>query len=278
MKIICFALLLAPARLHDAEASWGKEGRSIVAEVAQRDLHGDTFRRVKALLRGAISLAPITRWADHFPSVPREISAWHFVDNGRGFFPFDLQPHEEPFSGMYTPGLLAAIGKPTAGGDSRQATFMNSVALRKRDIDYHINFDERGAYSRFASEGECCRQRVRGWRNATSGGTHMARSSVWPSLQQQLDAVKPPRDSNLEKLIKDNQDFDLLHAEEAHDDAGLPLWLRVFWRKNHPDVPHPTVNPGAGYPDVLYNIHTWMLSHPDLPWGSPSDPTRTRGR
>jgi hypothetical protein len=53
--------------------------------------------------------------------------------------------------------------------------------------------------------------------------------------------------------------------------------LRVHWRKNHPDVPHSATNPGAGYPDVLYTIHTWMLSHPDLPWGSPTDPGGKKG-
>jgi hypothetical protein len=103
------------------------------------------------------------------------------------------------------------------------------------------------------------------------------KEAVWPSLQEQLDAAKPPRGSALEKLIKDNQDFGLLRPEEAHDNAELPLWLRVYWRKNHPDVPHPTVNPGAGYPDVLYTIYAWMLSHPDLPWGSSTDPTRVNG-
>jgi hypothetical protein len=105
----------------------------------------------------------------------------------------------------------------------------------------------------------------------------MARSPVWPSLQQQLDAARPPRDSNLERLIKDNQDFHLLQPEEAHDDAGLLLWLRVFWRKNHPDVPHPTVNPGGGYPDVLYTIHARMLSQPDAPWGFAADSTAKKG-
>jgi hypothetical protein len=105
----------------------------------------------------------------------------------------------------------------------------------------------------------------------------MAEQPKWPSLQEQLDAIKPAPDSALEKLIKDNQDFHLLEPEEAHDDAGLPLWLRVYWRKTHPDVQHPKTNPGAGYPDVLHTIYQRMLSHHDLPWGSPGDPTRTRG-
>lgn len=105
----------------------------------------------------------------------------------------------------------------------------------------------------------------------------MAQKPVWPSLQEQLDATKSAHGSALEKLIRKNQDFNLLQPEEARDDAGIPLWLRVFWRKNHPDVQHSTVNPGAGYPDVLYTIHAWMLSHPGLPWGSPTDPTEKKG-
>src|SRR5260370_38577683 len=94
----------------------------------------------------------------------------------------------------------------------------------------------------------------------------------WTPLEEQLHAAKVTGGSALEKLIKDNQDFHLLRPEEAHDNADLPLWLRVYWRKHHPDVPHSTVNPGAGYPDVLYTIHAWMLSHHDLPWGSRNDP------
>ena len=88
----------------------------------------------------------------------------------------------------------------------------------------------------------------------------------WPSIEKQLEADNVTRDSALEQLIKDNQDFDLLQPEEANDDAGLPLWLRVYWRKNHPELQHPTVNPGAGYPDILYNIYQQMLSQHDLPW------------
>ena len=86
----------------------------------------------------------------------------------------------------------------------------------------------------------------------------------WPTAKEQLQAAKVTSGSALEKLIKDNQDFHLLQPEEASDDAGLPLWLRVHWRKNHPELQHPTVNPGAGYPDTLYTIYNWMLSHQDL--------------
>jgi len=82
-----------------------------------------------------------------------------------------------------------------------------------------------------------------------------------------LTAAKATPGSALEKLIKDNQDVHLLEPDEAHDNVGLPLWLRVHWRKAHPDVPHPKVNAGAGYPDVLHTIYTWMLANPDLPGG-----------
>ena len=102
-----------------------------------------------------------------------------------------------------------------------------------------------------------------------------SRSPGWPSVEEQLEAAKARRGSALTKLIRQNQDFHLLRPEEAHDDAGLPVWLRVYWRKNHPDVQHSTVNPGAGYPDVLYTVLTWMLAHPDLPWGTRGDPTAT---
>ena len=94
----------------------------------------------------------------------------------------------------------------------------------------------------------------------------------WPSVEEQLREAKVAPGTALEKLILDNQDFHLLQPEEAHDDAGIPLWLRVYWRKNHPDIQHPTVNPGAGYPDILYDILARMLANPDLPWGTQAEP------
>jgi hypothetical protein len=97
-----------------------------------------------------------------------------------------------------------------------------------------------------------------------------------PTIRQQLDAANIKKSGTaLERLIRDNQDFDLLQPEEATDDAGLPLWLRVWWRKSHPDLEHPTTNPGGGYPDVLYDIHARMLRDPDQPWGSPANRTAT---
>lgn len=90
-------------------------------------------------------------------------------------------------------------------------------------------------------------------------------AAKWPSLKRQLDDAKASG-TPLEQLIRDNQDFDLLAPEEASDDARLPLWLRVYWRKAHPELEHPVVNPGQGYPDVLYDIYARMLRDPGLPW------------
>src|SRR5258707_15778663 len=57
----------------------------------------------------------------------------------------------------------------------------------------------------------------------------------WPSFKEQTDKDHVVQGSNLEKLIAENQDFGLLRAEEAKDSLRIPLWLRVLWRKNHPD-------------------------------------------
>jgi hypothetical protein len=64
--------------------------------------------------------------------------------------------------------------------------------------------------------------------------------SAWPSLAQQLGqdyyGMKVAPGTALEKLIRENQDFSLLRADEQKDKRGLPPWLRVWWRKGHPEV------------------------------------------
>jgi hypothetical protein len=47
----------------------------------------------------------------------------------------------------------------------------------------------------------------------------------------------------------------------------VPLWLRVYWRKAHPEM--------RVYPLVLKEVHEWMVSHPDLPGGISSLPARS---
>ncbi|MEO6192511.1 MAG: right-handed parallel beta-helix repeat-containing protein [Thermoanaerobaculia bacterium] len=86
----------------------------------------------------------------------------------------------------------------------------------------------------------------------------------WPSVGEQLqrDHVQPG--SALERLIQSNQDFQLLRADEASDGLRIPPWLRVFWRKAHPEVAFSANDPSGGYPLILNEIYEWMLSHQDL--------------
>ena len=90
----------------------------------------------------------------------------------------------------------------------------------------------------------------------------------WETLKQQLDkqyyGIKVKEGSALEKLISENQDFSLLRPEESNDVRGLPPWLRVFWRKNHPEGVYSADDPTGGYPLVLKEILEWMMTHQDL--------------
>ena len=95
----------------------------------------------------------------------------------------------------------------------------------------------------------------------------MADKLEWPSVDEQISAAKAPKGSNLEKLIRANQEFNLLHPSEMSDNFSIPLWLRVAWRKQHPDVALPEKNPGAAYPEVLSQAHRRMLANPHERWG-----------
>ncbi|MEA2600672.1 MAG: xanthomonalisin [Acidobacteriota bacterium] len=92
---------------------------------------------------------------------------------------------------------------------------------------------------------------------------------AWPALGDQLraDAVVPR--SALEALIAANQDFSLLRPEEAKDEIRIPLWLRVIWRRAHPELIYSAADPTGGYPYVLKEVHEWMVSHQDLKPGLP---------
>ncbi len=86
----------------------------------------------------------------------------------------------------------------------------------------------------------------------------------WPTVEEQLAADKVIPGSALEKLIKDSQDAGMLDPSEAPNDVWrLPLWIRVYFRRQHPEIDF--TGPGAGYPLILKEIYTWMLQHQDLP-------------
>jgi hypothetical protein len=91
----------------------------------------------------------------------------------------------------------------------------------------------------------------------------------WPSLAAQLqaDAVTPR--SALEALITANQDFSLLRPDELKDKIRIPLWLRVIWRRAHPEMVYSAADPTGGYPFVLKEVHEWMVTHQSLVPGPP---------
>jgi hypothetical protein len=89
-----------------------------------------------------------------------------------------------------------------------------------------------------------------------------------PSIEDQLEKAKAPKGSALEKTIRENQNFEGLAPEELADNYPIPLWLRVAWRKQHPEIPMPAKNPGAAYPEVLSQIYKRMVANPNIPWGS----------
>src|SRR5437763_7060973 len=101
-----------------------------------------------------------------------------------------------------------------------------------------------------------------------------SRDAPWPSLEAQLAAEKAPAGSALALLIAENQDLGLLRPAEAHDKMGLPPWLRVLWRKQHPGAEFLASDPTGGYPLLLKEVHEWMASHPNL---LPGDAARPAG-
>ena len=91
----------------------------------------------------------------------------------------------------------------------------------------------------------------------------------FPALAEQLKAAHAKPGSALEKLIRDNQDFSKLKAKDAEDKV-VPPWLKVYWRKGHPEANYDNLNdPTGGYPLVLKEVLEWMITHQDLKPGNP---------
>jgi hypothetical protein len=90
------------------------------------------------------------------------------------------------------------------------------------------------------------------------------RQQTWPTVDQQLTASRVQPGTALEKLILSNQDFQMLRAEEVHDKIQVPLWLRVWWRKAHPEGDYSAADPTGGYPRALREAAEWMMLHQDL--------------
>jgi hypothetical protein len=87
----------------------------------------------------------------------------------------------------------------------------------------------------------------------------------WSPVEAQLTRDKVIPGSALEKLIRANQDTSVLGPNEREDDGiGLPLWLRVLWKKDHPESRELSDDPSGGYPLVLQEAREWLLNHQDL--------------
>jgi len=97
-------------------------------------------------------------------------------------------------------------------------------------------------------------------------------AAEWPSVDKQLRQGRVEAGSALEALILDNQDFRMLRPEEASDKIPVPLWLRVYWRKGHPESGYSAADPTGGYPLVLKEVYEWMLTHQDLRPHSADEP------
>jgi hypothetical protein len=90
----------------------------------------------------------------------------------------------------------------------------------------------------------------------------------WPSVEEQLRAAGAVHGSELEKLIQANQNPGLLRPEEHENDGiDLPLWLRVHYRKNHPEQKPAPAGPVGDYPEALENLHEWMKKNQNLKRG-----------
>src|SRR3954462_6041682 len=107
--------------------------------------------------------------------------------------------------------------------------------------------------------------------------TPPGQAKKFPSLDEQLKKAHANPGSELEKLIKKNQDFSKLKDKDA-DDPIVPPWLKVYWRKGHPEANYDNVNdPTGGYPLVLKEVLEWMMTHQDLKPGNP-DASMAPGR
>jgi hypothetical protein len=94
--------------------------------------------------------------------------------------------------------------------------------------------------------------------------TPPGQAKKFPSLDEQLKKAHADPGSELEKLIKKNQDFTKLKDKDA-DDPIVPPWLKAYWRKGHPEANYDNDNdPTGGYPLVLKEVLEWLMTHQDL--------------
>ncbi len=87
----------------------------------------------------------------------------------------------------------------------------------------------------------------------------------FPPVEEQLAEAKAIHGSAFAQFIQLNQETDLLRPEESEDDGiGYPLWLRVYWRKQHPELENAPAGPAGDYPEALDRIEEWMKANQEL--------------
>jgi|SRR5580658_7181992 hypothetical protein len=86
------------------------------------------------------------------------------------------------------------------------------------------------------------------------------RQAGWPTLEEQLAKDHVVAGSALDKVVRENQDLSLLPPEELNDHFHLPPWMRVYWRRHHPEMKE-----GEFYPLAIKSLYEWMVQYPDLP-------------
>jgi len=104
---------------------------------------------------------------------------------------------------------------------------------------------------------------------ALAGMARAERPDGIPSVDEQLRRHGVAKGSAFEKLIRENQDFELLRPGETSPTDRVPAWMKVWWRKEHPEATYSPDDPTGGYPHVLKEILEWMESHQDLRPGNP---------
>lgn len=91
--------------------------------------------------------------------------------------------------------------------------------------------------------------------------THDESRPQWPGIHAQLESARAPSGSQLERVIRGNQETELLDPAEAADGLPYPPWLRIRWRKAHP-ADYPAGAPAA-YPGILERVLEFMIHNPN---------------
>ncbi|TDW97342.1 hypothetical protein [Dinghuibacter silviterrae] len=82
-------------------------------------------------------------------------------------------------------------------------------------------------------------------------------------MEEQLtkDNIQPG--TALDALVRANQDLTMLYPDEVNDALKQPPWIRIYFRKQHPELGPPGSR--VAYPLAIRDIREWMVNHQDLP-------------